>query len=300
MDIPADVPQEKRHEYLNNFLTLTRSTGNLMLFAGDQKIEHLNKDFFGEGIAPEDNDPEHLFRVASEGTVGCFGAQLGLIARYGPHYRGITYLIKMNSKTNLYKEDDPYSSLLYSMEDVMRMKHNGLRIAGVGYTIYLGSRYESRMLSEAAKLITQAHKNGLLAVLWIYPRGKSVTHEKDPHIIAGACGTAVSLGADFVKVNYPQETGKDSGEIFREATTAAGKCGVVCAGGSSSDAQEFLRTLREQVDAGARGSATGRNIHQRPHDEAIRMCDAISAIVLGNKSADEAYAVYSGESTFKL
>ncbi|MGM5487896.1 MAG: aldolase [Nanobdellota archaeon] len=300
MNIPADVPQEKRHEYINNLQTLTRSTGNLMLFAGDQKIEHLNSDFFGEGIAEDDNDPEHLFRVASEGTVGCFAAQLGLIARYGSQYRGITYLVKLNSKTNLFDGDDPYSSQLYTMQDVMRLKHNGLRIAGIGYTIYLGSRYESRMLKEAAQIIMKAHENGLLAVIWIYPRGESITHEKDPHLIAGACGTAVALGADFVKVNYPKETGKESEEIFKEAITAAGRCGVLCAGGSTQSPQDFLQTVKNQMDVGARGSATGRNIHQKAHDEAVRMCDAISAIVLGNKSVEEAYLVYTGESSFKL
>ena len=72
-----------------------------MLFAGDQKAEHLNDDFFGRGIGPQDNDPEHLFRIASQANIGVFAAQLGLIARFGMDYPNVPYLVKLNSKTNL-------------------------------------------------------------------------------------------------------------------------------------------------------------------------------------------------------
>ena len=48
------------------------------------------------------------------------------------------------------------------------MRDNGVNIVGLGYTIYLGSEYESTMLAEAGELIAAAHANGLLVVLWIY------------------------------------------------------------------------------------------------------------------------------------
>ena len=80
------------------------------------------------------------------------------------------------------------------------MKEAGVNIVGLGYTIYLGSEYEATMMAEAGELIAQAHANGLLVVLWIYPRGKAVKAEKDPALIAGAAGVALCLGADFVKV----------------------------------------------------------------------------------------------------
>ena len=303
VSVPADVPADKRYEYKKNFLTITRSTGNLMLFAGDQKIEHLNSAFYGEGISEDDADPEHLFRIAQHATIGCFATQYGLIARYGLDYNGVGYLVKINSKTNIIPKAkrDPYSSQLVTIDDIMLLKENGLRILGVGYTIYLGSKYEAKMLKEASRIIADAHKQGLITVLWVYPRGDSVTHEKDPHLIAGACGAALCLGADFVKVNYPVETRKESKEIFKESVLAAGRCGVVCAGGGSVGPREFLQDLWDQINiSGARGNATGRNIHQKPLDQAVRMCNAISAIVLGKKSVDEAMDVYEGRAQFNL
>ena len=152
------------------------------------------------------------------------------------------------------------------------------------------------MLSQAARLVFQAHQAGLVTVLWIYPRGRAVGDEKDPHLIAGAAGVALTLGSDFVKVNYPAKAGQDSAEIFKEAVVAAGRTKVVCAGGESTDARLFLQRLHDQIHiSGAAGNATGRNIHQRPLEEAVRLCNAIYAITVDNASVDWAYRLYLGE-----
>ena len=98
--VPMDVPADVRETYISNYLAATRSTGRLMLFACDQKVEHLNADFYGEGIDPADNNPEHFFRIASQGCCGVLAGQRGLIAHYAASYPQLNYLVKMNSKTN--------------------------------------------------------------------------------------------------------------------------------------------------------------------------------------------------------
>jgi class I fructose-bisphosphate aldolase len=302
--VPADVPADVRDLYIENHLKATRGTGRLMLFACDQKIEHLNDDFHGAGIAEEDGSPLHLFEIGSKGTIGIMAGQRGLIAQYAEDYPDINYLVKMNSKTPLVKtsQEDPYSPQLYGLETVLDLIGNGVNVVGVGYTIYLGSEYEAQMMTEAAQLIADAHSVGLLVVLWIYPRGKAVTDEKDPHLIAGAAGAACCIGADFVKVNPPKKSGDTSSAILlQEATRAAGRTGLVCAGGSTVDAEIFLNQLWEQIHiGGATGNATGRNIHQRPLDEAIRLTKAISAITLGDAGLPEAVAVFKGEKDFTI
>jgi DhnA family fructose-bisphosphate aldolase class Ia len=206
--VPLDVPEELQKRYITNYETITRKSGRLMLFAGDQKVEHLNKDFYGEGISPDDSDPEHLFRIASRANIGVFATQLGLIARYGMDYPDVPYLVKLNSKTNLLKTSmsDPLSRQWLDVQQVVDFRESsGLQILAVGYTIYLGSEYEAAMLRQAAQIVYQAHRHGLISVLWIYPRGKAVKDEKDPHLIAGATGVAACLGSDFAKVNYPEQ-----------------------------------------------------------------------------------------------
>ena len=309
--VPVDVPAEMRETYIDNYLAATRGTGRLMLFACDQKVEHLNDDFYGEGIDVADAEPEHLFRIGSQGICGVLAGPRGLIAQYAADYPDINYLVKMNSKTHLVKtsakdpakhQDDPYSPQLYDIQTVLDLRENGVNAVGVGYTIYLGSEYEANMMQEAGQLIADAHSMGLLVVLWIYPRGRAVLDEKDAHLIAGAAGVAVSLGADFVKVNPPKgDETASSAEKLKEAASAAGRTGLVCAGGSTVDARTFLTQLWEQIHVGgASGNATGRNIHQRSLDEAVRLTKAISAITLGDWSAEDALAVFNGEKEFAV
>ena len=305
--VPADVPKPMQEEYIKNYLRITRNTGNLMLFAGDQKIEHLNDDFYGKmkvgdkeaQIPLDDAEPEHLFRIASKSNIGVFATQLGLIAKYGQSYKNVPYLVKLNSKSHLVKtsQKDPLSQAAWTIEQVAKFKKDsGLNILGVGYTVYVGSEFETEMVREAAQAAFQAHQNGLLAVFWMYPRGKSVSDEKDPHIVAGAAGMGACLGADFVKVNYPKPKEGKAAEAFKEAVLAAGKrTKMITAGGSSKGVRDFLQETWEQINiSGCCGNATGRNIHQKPLDEAVRMANAISAITLEHKSVDEAMEIYEG------
>ncbi|APZ42438.1 aldolase [Acidihalobacter ferrooxydans] len=291
---PADVPPDERSRYLANLDRVTEGSGRLMLMAGDQKVEHLNDDFVGTDVAEDDGDPEHLFRIAAQARIGVFATQLGLIARYAPDYPDIPYLVKLNAKTNLVPtaSADPLSRQWHTVEQVVRLREtSGLNIAGVGYTIYPGSRHEAEMFTEAARLIFEAHQHGLLAVIWAYPRGQHVADEHDPHLIAGVTGIVASLGADFAKVNAP--TGEPA--VLREAVRAAGRTRVVCAGGGETTAEGFLRRLHAQIhEAGVAGSATGRNIHQRPLDEAVRFCNAISAIGFDDTGIDDALRIYRG------
>jgi DhnA family fructose-bisphosphate aldolase class Ia len=290
--VPLDVPADARGLYRENYRAITHGRGRLMLFAGDQKVEHMNDDFYGPGIHPDDADPEHLFRIASKGRIGVFATHLGLIARYGEDYGDVPYLVKLNSKTNLIKtaEKDPFSNGLFTVGDVVRFREqSGLSIRAVGYTVYPGSVYEAEMLRQAARVVIEAHQHGLVTVLWMYPRGRSVRDETAPHLVAGAAGIAAVLGSDFAKVNVPEKDGVHAPGLLKEASQAAGRTKIVCSGGPSIDEAQFLEGLYDQIHlGGTSGNATGRNIHQKSLDEAIRMCNAIAAISLDNAGPKEA------------
>lgn len=305
--VPADVPSEMKRDYIKNYLTITHNTGRLMLFAGDQKVEHLNDDFYGKikmgdkeaPIPIDDASPEHLFKIAGSVRIGVFATQLGMIARYGMDYNKVPYLVKLNSKSHLVKtaQKDPLSGAWLDVEQVVKFKKDsGLNILGVGFTVYVGSEFEDAMLRDAAQTAFKAHQNGLLAVFWMYPRGKAVPDEKDPHIVAGAAGVGACLGADFVKVNYPKPKEGKPAEAFKEAVMAAGRTKVITAGGSSKGIKEFLQETWDQINiSGCYGNATGRNIHQKPLKEAIALANAVSAITLDGKSVDAAMKVYEGK-----
>ena len=291
--IPLDVPSNKKSTYKKNYLSATKESGNLFLFAGDQKIEHLNQDFFGLNIPPECNSPEYLFLIAEKGNVGVFATQLGLISKYGEDYKDLNYIVKLNSKTNIVDTElsDPISLFLNTPQEAVEFQKNSkLKIAGLGYTIYLGSKYEAQMLRQAAQTVFEAHKNGMLAVLWIYPRGKAVTNEKDIKFIEGAAGVGACLGADFIKVNPPQaESVEESARILKIATEAAGRSKVICAGGKRKYEKEFLEELYLQLSIGkTSGCAIGRNVYQKDPKYSASFCKAINSLVVESSSLKKA------------
>jgi len=297
LNIPLSVPKDKRLEYEKNYKLLTANSGNLFLIAGDQKIEHLNDDFFGPGIAPEDNDPEHLFRIASTSGGGVLATHLGLIARYGQSYWNVPYVVKINGKTNWGPNEEKDSSKpLWKVKDVINFKKNsGLKIVGIGYTLYLGGKSEGKMLAKAAKAIFEAHEAGLTAILWVYPRGKNIK-EEDVHTIAGGAGVAACLNADFVKVKYPYgaKDKKLAAKKFQEVTTAAGKTKIICVGGGKQKAQDLLEFLSLQLNISrSAGLAIGRNLHQRPLKEATKLAQALSAMILKEADLKEAIKIYN-------
>jgi len=304
--IPADVPENKHETFIKNYNAITRKTGRLFLFSCDHKIEHLNADFYGESISPQALHPDHMFRIANEGDIGAMTTHLGLMTRYAKQYPNINYIVKLNAKTDLLstQEQDPKSYILWSVEDVMNFKNNNtkLNVPGIGITIYLGNEYESEYLSQAAQAINYAHSEGLVTIAWIYLRGKTITNESDPQLIAGAAGIGLSLGADFIKIKQPAATEFFSGtQSLKIISAAAGNSKLLCAGGEKTTGEEYLQKLYDQLHNGdTAGTATGRNIFQLSLQEGIALTHAISALVYNNADYKTGLAIYYAEHEKKV
>lgn len=281
--IPLSVPKNKKKEYEKNYRNLTNNSGNLLLIAGDQKVEHLNGDFFGPGISLEDASPKHLFDITANSHGGALATHLGFISRYGNDYPELPYIIKINGKSNLgINEEKDSSPLWWEIEDIIKFKNDsGLKIAAVGYTVYLGTKNESQMLKEAAQLSFKAHQAGLLSIIWMYPRAKKI-NEDDIHTIAGGAGVAAALDADFVKIKYPYlaKDKKKAAQDFKEAVLAAGETKIICVGGDKRPEKEMLEFLKLQMEiSGSTGLAIGRNLHQRSLKDASSLAQKMAKII---------------------
>ena len=100
--------------------------------------------------------------------------------------------------------------------------------------------------------------------------------------------------ADVVKVNLPefsedkaQQTPApynkerwDEEEAVQRAVEAAGKVPVLVSGGSRVEEEDVLHKARLSVRAGATGIIFGRNVWQRPHDDALALTKKIRQIML--------------------
>lgn len=289
--VPADVPKKMKQRYIDNYLLVTKNTGNLLLFCADQKIEHLNADFYGVDIHPDAMHPGHIFEIAASGSIGALATHPGLIARYGLHYPSVPYVVKLNGNTHLVplSMKDPSSAQLATVADIVNLQSiSGLMIAGIGVTVYLSSAYEDRMLERAAQAIIQAHEHGLLAIVWLYVQGSVDIDHRVPDLVAGIAGIGVSLGADFIKVKAPVHA-----EGLRIASIAAGNTKVLCAGGSMRPFKDTCETLHAQMHiGGSAGGAIGRTIFQCSRDEAIARTYGLSALVYEQVTVETALERY--------
>ena len=126
----------------------------------------------------------------------------------------------------------------------------------VGYTIYLGSKYESLMLQEFENIQREAHSKFLPVIAWIYPP-KNFSGKGKKEFMPYAARTGLEIGADIIKIKYdgnPRE--------LAWAVKSAGKTKVVIAGGIKKQESLFLKQAGEIMNAGCIGLAVGRNIWQ--------------------------------------
>ncbi len=242
-----------------------------MILAYDQGFEHGPTDFNLKNI-----NPEHIMNIALTEKFNALAVQTGIAEKY---YSGknktVPLIVKINGKTKLSKED-PLSLQHTSVEYASK-----LGACAVGYTIYIGSKHEQQMLTEFGKICEDAHKLGLLAICWMYPRGSNIENEESTEILAYGARVAMELGADIIKIKYNGDK-----EGLKWIVNAAGKAKIVIAGGSKASDYDFLKMTREVLDAGASGLAVGRNIWQ--HTNPKIMSKALKEVIFNNKTPEEA------------
>ena len=241
------------------FLTEGRS----MLLAYDQGLEHgPSKDFNDRNV-----DPAAIMDIAAKGEFNGVVFQKGVAERF---YDGrVPLIVKLNGKTSLPK-GEPVSRQVCSVEQAV-----SLGAKGVGYTIYLGSEFESKMFKEFGKIQEEAHEAGVPAIAWIYPRGASVQNDTSKEIVAYAARAGLELGADAVKIKYTGDP-----QTFSWAVKAAAGVRVFMSGGPKAPTDDdFLRQVKGVMEAGGTGVAVGRNVWQNA--DPIGMAEKLKKAVFG-------------------
>ena len=247
-------------------------SGKGMLLAYDQGLEHgPSKDFDDRNV-----DPTFIMETAAKGGFTGVVFQKGVAERF---YDGrVPLIVKVNGKTSL-PVGEPISRQVCSVDHAI-----SLGAKGIGYTIYLGSGYEAEMLSEFGRIQEEAHKRGVAAIAWIYPRGAGVQNDVSKEIVSYAARTGLELGADAVKIKYTGDTSS-----FSWAVKAAAGTKVFMSGGPKAPTDEaFLQQVRGVMDAGATGLAVGRNVWQQ--NDPIKMAGSLKRLIFEGKTVQEALA----------
>jgi len=222
--------------------------GKAFFLAYDQGLEHGPTDFNDKNV-----NPSYILDIAKKGKYTGVVLQKGIARKYKKEIKKTKapLIIKLNGKTSLV-EGEPVSRQLCTVNEARKLGADA-----VGYTIYLGSKYESIMIKEFAKIQREAHKAGLPVIAWIYPRGRGVKGKKSGELMAYSARIGLEIGADIIKIRY-------NGNIkdLAWAVKSAGKTKVVVAGGVKKGEKVLLKQVKEIMKAGCVGLAIGRNIWQ--------------------------------------
>ncbi len=287
----------KKKKHLQRILKAGEMKDKFLFLPVDHGIEHGPGDFLGSLWAA---DPEFQLELARQGKYSGVAIHIGLAQKYWqkPRYKkNIPLLLKLNGKTNIPSDDEAFSSLTGTVKDAVKIGADA-----VGYTLYVGSARQDEDFLQFLQMRQEAEEAGLPIVTWAYPRGKFANEKggKDTvAFVAYAARLATELGSDIIKINAPKpvKQGKydpegsfalynDLLELSPEEQLAwavinACSTGVLVSGGSKISDEDMLNKVKLAVKSGVDGLIFGRNMWQRPLEEALDITKKVKKILTG-------------------
>lgn len=285
-----DMPLGKRVRLHRLLYEFGPGHGTMLLLPIDQGLEHGPIDFF---VNPDALDPRFQLQLAKEGGFSGIVFHVGIAAKYMRDYAGdVPLVLKINGKTNVPSEKYAFSPLDASVQDAVRLGADA-----VGYTLYVGSVMQAEDIAQMARVREECDRLGMPLIVWAYPRGEAIDMRggRDTlYAIDYAARAALELGADVIKINVPDldpERNRQSPkpynelrlteeEAARKVVASAGRAFVLFSGGTRVSDAELLRKADLAMKAGATGLIFGRNMWQRPMDEALALSAKIREIIV--------------------
>ena len=267
------------------------ANGTLMLLPIDQGLEHGPIDFFDN---PEAIDTDWIYRLAVEGNFSGIALHVGLAEKYHRAYAGrVPLLLKLNGKTNVPADDEPFSSLTSTVEDAVRLGADA-----VGYTLYVGSAAQDADFAQIEEVRRDCERYGMPLVVWAYPRGAAIKAKggiDSLYAIDYAARVACEVGADVIKLNVPKWDAATASQMpkpyatlqlseeaaLRKVVASAGRSLVLVSGGSKMGDDDTLHKARIAMEAGCVGLIFGRNMWQRKWDDAVSMSARMHELMKG-------------------
>lgn len=272
-------------------------TGKLVILPVDQGFEHGPARSFASN--PGGYDPHYHFQLGIDAGCNAYAAPLGFLEAGAAEFAGqIPLILKLNNHDTLLDEKDPISSQTGSVRDALR-----LGCVAVGYTIYPSSSRIWEMYQQLREIAEEAKANGLVVVVWSYPRGSCLSKQGETAIdvVSYAAQIAAQLGAHIIKVKLPsdhieQPAAKkvyDAEKIpisspedrVRHVVQSAfnGRRIVIFSGGAKGGDEPFFNDVRAIRDGGGYGSIIGRNSFQRSKPEALKFLSTVIKIYSGQQ-----------------
>ncbi|HET7579259.1 MAG TPA: class I fructose-bisphosphate aldolase [Bacillales bacterium] len=282
-------------------------TGYLSILPVDQGIEHSAGASFAKN--PAYFDPENIVKLAEEGGCNAVASTYGVLGAVSRKYaHKIPFVVKINHN-ELLTYPNHYDQILFA--DVKQCWEMGA--AGIGATIYFGSKESDRQIQEISEAFQYAHELGMFTILWCYMRNEGFKKDgTDYHTATDLTSQAnhigVTIEADIIKQKLPtvnggykalnkdESFGKYDERMYTELATDhpidltryqvangyMGRIGLINSGGASGD-NDFADAVKTAVinkRAGGMGLISGRKAFQRPMKDGVKLLNAIQDVYL--------------------
>jgi putative autoinducer-2 (AI-2) aldolase len=181
-------------------------------------------------------------------------------------------ILRVSGAVSVVGEDLANESVVTSIQEILR-----LNASAVSMSVFVGSKYENKSLSNLAKLVDECEDYGV-PVMAVTAVGKEL-EKREARYLALACRISAEIGARVVKTYYCKEH-------FDKVVDGC-PVPVVIAGGPKADTpREVFDFVYDGMQQGAIGVNLGRNIWQTPYPvAAIR---AIRAVIHDKLTPQEA------------
>ncbi len=287
-------------------------TGYLSILPVDQGVEHSAGASFSPN--PIYFDPENIIKLAIESGCNAVVSTMGGLAIVARKYaHKIPFIAKINHN-ELLTYPNKFDQIMFgSVKDAWN-----LGAGAVGATVYFGSPESDRQITAVSQAFEEAHRLGMVTVLWCYLRNSSfkinnIDYAASADLTGQANYLGVSIQADIIKQKLPENNGgykalntdgisygKYDERMYTELTTDnpidlcryqvtncfMGRAGLVNSGGASDghkDLKEAVRTAVINKRAGGMGMLSGRKSFQKTFDEGVELLHAIQDVYLSKQ-----------------
>jgi fructose-bisphosphate aldolase, class I len=287
-------------------------TGYLSILPVDQGVEHSAGASFSPN--PIYFDPENIIKLAIESGCNAVVSTMGGLAIVARKYaHKIPFIAKINHN-ELLTYPNKFDQIMFgSVKDAWN-----LGAVAVGATVYFGSPESDRQITAVSQAFEEAHRLGMVTVLWCYLRNSSfkinnIDYAASADLTGQANYLGVSIQADIIKQKLPENNGgykalnsdgisygKYDERMYTELTNDnpidlcryqvincfMGRAGLVNSGGASDghkDLKEAVRTAIINKRAGGMGMLSGRKSFQKTFDEGVELLHAIQDVYLSKQ-----------------
>lgn len=185
-------------------------------------------------------------------------------------------ILRVSGGNSMVGEDLANEEVTVSIDEILR-----LNVSAVGYSCYIGSKFEHQTLMGLNQLVNLCAPYGI-PVMAVTAVGRELEQKKETRFLSLACRICAEAGAHVVKTYYT--------ENFEKVVDGC-PVPVVIAGGPKTDSQlEVLEFVYDGMQRGARGVNLGRNIWQDAKPAA--MARALQAVIHEKATPQQAFDLY--------